>query len=409
MATVLTVKSLENLKPGPARREVPDGLLPGLYFIVQPSGKSSWAVRYRAAGKPRKLTIGPYPSVDLKSARELARAALAKVAGGIDPGAEKKASKAAAAIPANDLVEHVAARFVSHYARRQLKASTAKEVERVLEKEIVGPWRGRRLSQIGRADVHDLLDGIVERGSPITANRTLAWLHRLCSWAIERGLMEVNPCAGVRAPAAETARDRVLSDDELVGVWRAAVGLEQPYGAFIKLLILTGARRTEVAEMTWQELDLAANLWTLPKERSKNEREHTVPLADSAVEILRGLPRIADSGLIFTLNGRKRITGFHRTKQNIDAVMPSDTVPWTLHDLRRTFASGCARLGVAVHVVEAALNHRSGTIKGVAAIYNRYSYDAEKRSAMQAWARHVEAVVSGETAGIVVELSSVRA
>jgi Arm DNA-binding domain len=208
MATALTVKSLENLKPGPARREVPDGLFPGLYFVLQPTGKASWACRYRAGGKPRKLTLGQYPSIDLKKARELARAALSKVAGGADPGEEKKAIRAAAAIPANDLVEMVAARFVSHYAKRQLKAGTAKEVERLLDKEIVGLWCGRRLSQITRADIHALLDDIIERGSPVTTNRALAWLRRLCSWAIERGQIIANPCTGIRAPAAETARDR---------------------------------------------------------------------------------------------------------------------------------------------------------------------------------------------------------
>src|ERR1017187_3225417 len=136
MATVLTVKLLENLKPGPVRREVPDGLLPGLYIVVQPSGKSSWACRYRTDGRPRKLTLGAYPAIDLKKARELARLALAKVAGGGDPGDEKKTAKAATAIPAGDLVEAVVARFSSHYARRQLKPKTAQEVERLLGKEI---------------------------------------------------------------------------------------------------------------------------------------------------------------------------------------------------------------------------------------------------------------------------------
>jgi integrase len=408
MATVLTVKSLENLKPGLARREVPDGLLPGLYFIVQPSGKTSWAVRYRAAGKPRKLTLGQYPSVDLKSARELARVALAKVAGGADPGAEKRAAKAAAIVPANDMVEAVAARFVSHYAKRRLKAATANEVERLLEKEIVGPWRGRRLSQIGRADIHELLDNIIERGSPVSANRTLSWLRRMCSWTIERGLIAANPCTGIRAPSPETARDRVLSDEELAAVWRAAEVLEQPYSAFIKLLILTGARRNEIAEMCWQELDFTAKLWTLPKERAKNEREHTVPLSDSAVEILRALPRIADSDLIFTLNARNPITGFHVTKQRIGTFMAAHIPPWTLHDLRRTFASGCARLGIAVHVVEKCLNHSSGTFTGIVSVYQRFDFVDEKRAAMAAWARHVEAIVSGAATGNVAELTKAR-
>ena len=233
-------------------------------------------------------------------------------------------------------------------------------------------------------------------------NRTLSWLRRLCGWAVERDLITVNPCAGVRPPTPETARDRILSDDELKAVWQASGELGQPYAEFIRLLILTGARRNEIAEMTWKEIDLEARIWSLPKERSKNEREHTVPLSDSAILILTGLPRVSD--LIFSLNGRNRITAFHLTKRRIDAAMPPDTPAWTLHDLRRTFASGCARMGVAVHIVEAALNHKSGTIKGVAAVYNRYSYDAEKRGALEAWSRYVEALVSGDPAGNVIPL-----
>ncbi len=147
--------------------------------------------------------------------------------------------------------------------------------------------------------------------------------------------------------------------------------------------------------MTWREIDLDAKLWTLPAARAKNGREHQIPLSDLAVEILRSLPWIADSRFVFSLFGRGPITAFVLTKQRLDALMPTETAPWTLHDLRRTFASGCARLGVAVHVVEAALNHRSGSIKGVAAVYNRYSYDTEKRAALSAWARHVETIVTG--------------
>ena len=210
MAKELTTIALEKIKPGPTRREIPDGRIGGLYFIVQPSGKLSWAFRYRAAGKPRKFTIGQYPSVSLKTARERAGEARDKVAEGKDPGAEKKAARAAAVVPANGIVEAVTSRFVAQHAKRKLKAATAREIERLLGKEVVAPWRGRRLSQITRADIHDLLDGIVARGSPVTANRVLAWLRRMCSWAIERGLIEVSPCAGIRAPAAETSRDRVF-------------------------------------------------------------------------------------------------------------------------------------------------------------------------------------------------------
>jgi integrase len=408
MAKPLTIKALENLKPAGRRREVSDGGMPGLYFVIQPSGKQSWAYRYRFNGRPRKWTIGPCPAIDLKTARELAREALRKVAAGADPCTEKKAAKAAALVPTGmDLIETVTSRFVAQHAKRKLKPATAAEIERLLEKEVVAPWRGRRLSQIGRADIHGLLDGIVARGSPVTANRTLAWLRRMCSWAVERGIIEVSPCAGIRAPAAETSRDRVLSDDELKAVWRAADALETPYNAFVKLLILTGARRSEVAGMTWSEIDTASRVWTLPAARAKNATEYQIPLSDSAVQILQALPRIAGSDLVFTLSGRVPIRGFHNVKTRIDALMPAGP-SWTLHDLRRTFASGCARLGIAVHVVEAALNHRSGSIRGIAAVYNRYDYGAEKRTAMQIWARHVESIVSGEAVGNIIELRGGR-
>jgi integrase len=141
----------------------------------------------------------------------------------------------------------------------------------------------------------------------------------------------------------------------------------------------------------------------LPAARAKNATEYQIPLSDAAVQILQALPRIADSDLVFTLSGRIPIRCFHNIKTRIDDLMPA-CPPWTLHDLRRTFASGCAKLGIAIHVVEAALNHRSGSIRGIAAVYNRYSYDTEKRAAMQTWARHVEAIVSGETPANVVRL-----
>lgn len=403
MAKELTAVAIEKMKPGDARQEIPDGRISGLYFIIQPSGKRSWAVRYRFGGKPCKLTLGAYPAIDLKRARELAGEAKDKVEEGKDPGPEKKAAKAAAAIPALDTVEAAAARFLSQYVRRNLKPSTISEVDRIMNKVIIPAWKGHRLSEIRRPDIHDLLDSIVDQGSPVAANRTLSWFRRMCSWAIERGLIETNPCTGIKPPAVETARDRFLSDGELAAVWRAADALDLTYSAFIKLLILTGQRRSEAAGMTWRELDLDAKLWTLPAARAKNGREHQIPLSDLAVEILRSLPWIADSRFVFSLFGRGPITAFVLTKQRLDALMPTETAPWILHDLRRTFASGCARLGVAVHVVEAALNHRSGSIKGVAAVYNRYSYDTEKRAALDMWARHIEALVTGGAAGNVVE------
>ena len=149
--------------------------------------------------------------------------------------------------------------------------------------------------------------------------------------------------------------------------------------------------------MTWSEIDAASRVWTWPAARAKNATEYQIPLSDSAVDILRALPRISDSDLVFTLSGRVPIRGFHNVKTRIDALMPAGP-PWTFHDLRRSFASGCARLGIAIHIVEAALNHKSGSIRGIAAVYNRYSYDTEKRAALEVWGRYVEGLASGKLA-----------
>jgi len=408
MAKELTAAAVEKLKPGQTRREIPDGRVGGLYFLIQPNGKRSWAMRFRFAGRSRKFTLGQYPAIDLKAARELARQAKGKIESGADPGVEKKAEKAKAFVPANDLVEDVIARFIAQYAKRKLKASTAAEAERLLNKEIVPVWRGRRLSEIKRPDIHNLLDGIIDR-APVTANRTLSWLKRVCSWAIERGLIEANPCGGIKPPAAETSRERILSDDELAAIWQASEGLGAPYRAFVRLLILTGQRRSEIAEMRWKEIDLENRAWTLPAARAKNGRAHQIPMPDQAIEILRILPRIAGSEFAFTVSGKQPITAFDKTKKRLDALLPPPApAPWTFHDFRRTAASGMARLGVNLPVIEKLLNHVSGSFAGIVGVYQRHSFADEKARAMAAWARHVESIVSGEPAGNVVELASAR-
>ena len=357
-----------------------------------------------AAGKSRKLTLGPYPAIDLKTARERARTALAKAAGGIDPGAERKAAKIVPP-PTLDHVETITLRFLTQHAARKLKPGTAKEVSRLLTKELA-PWHGRRLSQIAKADVHALLDDIVERGSPISANRTVAWLRRLCTWAIERGLIDTNPCTGIKPPAAENSRDRILSDAELKAVWQAADTLEWPYAAFIKLLILSGARRAEVAQMRWREIDLDNRLWIIPKDRCKNKNEHQIPLPELAIEILNNLPRISGSDFILTFSGKTPITGFAIIKNRLDTALPADIPLWVFHDLRRSFASGCARLGVSLPVIEKLLNHTGGSFAGIVGIYQRHSFADEKRDAIEKWAAHVERLISGETPGNIIPLKT---
>jgi integrase len=393
---MLTQKAIDNLKPGPTRREVSDGR--GLFFILQPSGAGSWALRYRFGGKPRKLTLGPWPALTLKAAREKANEALVAIANDRDPGVEKIEARRAMSVRDNDdLVEAVVAQFLATYAKRNLKPRTGAEVKRILEKEIAAPWGRRRLSEIRPSEINDRLDEIVDRGAPYAANRTLTWFKKLCAWAEERELIAASPCAKIKRPLkTEKSRDRVLTDEELREVWKAAEAVGWPYGHIVRLLILTGARRSEVTSLTWREIDLEAKTWTLPAARAKNKREHAIPLSAAAVELLKSAPRIADSEFVFTFSGDKPLVGYALVKDRIDDLLPEKIAPWRLHDLRRTFASGLARLGTPIHVVEKLLNHVGGSLSGVAGIYNRHSYADEQRAAAEAWSRHVDSLVGEE-------------
>jgi integrase len=395
MARPLTVQAIEYLEPGKARREIPDGHTRGLWFVLQPSGAMSWAVRYRMNGKPRKLTLGPYPTLDLKAARHLARVALVKVANGNDPAVERQAAKAARCGVPDDLVEAVVAAFIERYARPNTKERTWRETERLLRKELL-PWHGRRLSEISKADVHILLDGIMDRPTPIVANKTFAALRRMCGWAVERGLLNVSPCAGLKPPGAEKSRDRYLSDEEITQLWHATEIAGWPFGPIAWLLLLTGQRLREVAGMRWAELNFGEETWTIPNERTKNGIVHIVPLAPQTTAFLRSLPNFAGAeGLVFTTNERTAVSGFSRAKRRIDELLP-DLEPWTFHDLRRTAATGLQRLGVRLEVTEAILNHVSGSRAGITGVYQRHDWRVEKRDAAELWARHIEQLCAGK-------------
>jgi integrase len=396
MSKPLTNLHILNAKPGLTRREMPDGKIGGLYLVVQPSGAKSWALRYRVSGRPTKLTLGAFPAIDLSSARALAQRATGEIAQGGDPAARKKTERAAAKAAraeVDDLVEKVVDDFIKLYAARHTR--DWKETARLLKKDVVPTWRGKRLADIEKKHVVKLLDVIVERGAPIGANRTFAQLRKMCSWAVSRGIIDRSPCEGVKPPSAEIERDRVLTHDELALIWRATAELTYPYDKIIRLLVLTGQRRDEVAGLRWSEVDLDDRTWTLPKERSKNRREHVIPLTPPAMELLSSLPRIDGSPFAFG-GGRAAPSAFSKAKSRLDATVArlngGDPIShWTFHDLRRTVATRMAELQIAPHVVEAVLNHQSGVIRGVAAIYNRYSYLAEKRAALEAWATTLQA------------------
>ena len=304
------------------------------------------------------------------------RSGVARQANGKLRGAGKLRNSA----PIKDHVERVATQYLKH-AKARTRESTFRETRRVFTIEILPAWRGRRLSEITKADVRKLIEGVAKR-APVGANRLLAGLKTFLAYAVEQDLISVSPAASVRQPAVEKARERTLTDDELGAVWRASHGLGK-YGAIVRLLILTGQRRSEVANLSWAELDLPGRLWNIPAARCKNGRAHSVPLSDAAIAILESLrsPNFA----VF------EPASFSRMKGELDKLLPG--VPaFTVHDFRRTFASGCARLGVRIEVVERTLNHASGSFRGIVGVYQRYDFASEKRAALDLWGAHVAAL-----------------
>jgi integrase len=412
MSAILTVLQIENLKPGSRRREVSIGRPPELYLVIQPSGSRSWALRYRFHGRPTKLTLGGYPEVDLAQGRRLAQKALGAIADGKDPAEAKRterAAKKAEAAAEADLVENVAADYIRLHAMR--KTRDWKETARILNKNVIPTWKGRALADIQRKDVARLLDQIIERGAPIAANRVFSLFRGLCGWAIERGIIERNPCTGMRPPSPETPRERVLTDAELSLVWRAAGETGFPWGPLVQMLALTGQRLREVGGLTWREIDAGRALWILPSARAKNRKEHTVPLSPAVLALISDLPRF--KGSPYLLGATAAPKGFAKAKVRLDTAIAringdEPIPPWRFHDIRRSVATNLQKLGVRLEVTEAVLGHVGGSRAGVVGIYQRHDWAAEKRDALTAWARALDAIVTGETASNVLELAGAR-
>jgi integrase len=242
----------------------------------------------------------------------------------------------------------------------------------------------------------------------VGANRAFAQLRKMCRWAVSRGILDRSPCDGIDRPSAENSRDRVLDTDELRLVWRAADDLGFPFGPIVKLLALSGQRRSEVGGMEWRELDLDRALWTLPGARTKNKRQHAFPLSPEAIAIIIGLPRFSGSRFVFSPSNTAP-SGFSRAKTRLDGLIAklndgNVIEPWILHDIRRSVASGLAGLGVTLPVIERCLNHISGSFAGIVGVYQRYDFADEMRAAMERWGRHVEQLAGRKTAANIIEL-----
>lgn len=377
--TRLTDALVRSLKPRNKRYDLYDATLPGFGVRVATSGALSWVLLTRQNGRRKRVTLGRFPVMSLAKARETARTALSEIRDGTFD--QKQASVSFA-----DAVE-------DWYAREQRARKSFQQVEQAMQLHVL-PYLGRhQLDQITKADLMRVIDRIADKGKLVQANRVRAFVTRFFNWATERDLVKSSPAAALPKPAKEVSRDRVLSKDELRSVWQAADQMGFPFGRIVQILILTAQRRDEVAGMHWSELDLEHARWVIGKDRAKNGKAHVVHLSSQTLAILSKLPRREDTGLAFSTTGRTAVSGFSKAKAALDA--RSQVSDWRIHDLRRTTATFMAdELRITPAVVDRILNHVSGSVTGVAAIYQRGEHLAEREAALDAWGLFVESLVN---------------
>lgn len=370
----LTAMAVEKLKPQNNRYDAFDAAVRGLGIRVAVSGTKTWFVMRRMNGRMVRTSIGRYPSLSLTDARKKAAGTISQM----DDGTLPRAGDA-------DRFEQV---FEEWLKRDQGTNRRRHTVELALRKYACPAFKDMMVDTIRKADVIRMLDKIADNGAPIQANRVLAYLRRFFNWCLERDIITGSPVAGVKPPAREYSRDRVLNPQELRAVWAGAEQMGYPFAPMIKLLILTGQRLNEVATAPWPEFDIDKAIWKLPGSRTKNGRAHVVHLSQTAIDIISHLPKMDGSDFLFTTTGTTPISGFSRAKKKLDAL--SDTSDWTFHDLRRSFATHVTEaLGYSPVVVDKILNHVSGSVKGISAIYQRGEYLEERKEALDAWAKFI--------------------
>jgi len=406
MQKKLTELSVARIKPPKTGRfEVWDTTLPAFGVRITENDARSWIVALRKPGAkhPSRIKLGEPGQMKLAEARDKARELM-----------EDPSSLAPAEPSKVDTVSDVAEEFITRHVLANRRKRSANDAASQLRREFVAHHRGKPIGEIGRRDILDALDRITDRGHPIAANRLLANLRKFFGWCMERGILEASPVAGIKRPAKERSRDRILNHEELTAIWAACDKMGWPFGPFVKLLIVTGQRRDEVAHMAWSDLDLERRWWILPRELTKAERVHEVPLNNLAMEIIRECPQLGT--WVFPANraeSKNPISGFSKFKRKLDRVSAAQRArdagadpetddfelsewllpDWRLHDLRRTAASEMARLRQPPHVIGAILNHSPGAVMGITAVYNRHRYTDEKRRALAAWGRELERII----------------
>jgi integrase len=382
----------------------------GFGVRVSYGGKRAFVVRYRVVGRLRRLTLGPYPDLSLAEARRKARLVLGDVARGTDPAEEKQVQREG--LRFKDL-----AKDYLEIAEKRHRRWT--EEKRIIEKDLLPTLSWRLLSDIKRREVRELVDGIArKRNAPIMANRTLALLSRMFNFALDREWIDASPAVRIKEPGQERSRERVLSDIELRLLWERLVAIaatneghdeNSDKGAAVvtpataeafQVQLLTAQRPGEVWSMRWSDLDLESAWWVIPASVAKNGQPHRVPLLPEAIGILKTRQQRSGDGSRFVFENRSGAGSIaHRAKKAASILSRSLDFAFRAHDLRRTVATRMAETGVSRDHIARVLNHVEG---GPAAtrVYDRYSYDAEKRAALERWSRRLAAILEAKKAKV---------
>jgi integrase len=404
----LTLAAVARLRP-PATGQADhyDIAYPGLALRLSSGGKRVWTLVYSQQGKVRRATLGAAlkgtePALEpgalgLVEAREAWRKARERLRQGLEPIPEAPSpSPTETATTVRAVVADWLAKDQKHNRKYRTLARGYGEVHRIMYREVIPLWGARQIADITPDDVDKLIDAIKDRGKVTQACRVYARLHRFFKWAMQRRIIAASPMS-MPKPAADVGRKRVLNDRELAAAWSAAQQNGWPLGTAIQLLILTCARRTEIGALRWAEIDTETNEIRLNADRTKNGQPHIIPLSAMAREILDTVPRVAGSPFVFSTTTTTAISGWSNVKERIDATMRAelggDVERWTIHDLRRTAATGLEKLGIPLAVTEALLAHTAGSKAGIAGIYQRHDYREEKREAVEQWAKHVASLV----------------
>jgi integrase len=381
------------LKPSEADRIWFDDAVPGFGLRVRQSGSRSWVYQYKIGGKTRRLVIGQASAIKVGYAREIAGQHHAAVKLGRDPANEKKRCQIQAGNTFGKLVE-----TYLNLRIKELRPRSYVEVKRHLEVNSK-PLHVLPLEAIDQRAIAGRLTVVAEENGFVVVNRVRSSLSAMFGWAMKEGLAATNPVTNTNK-RQEKSRDRVLTDAELRTVWLALD--DNQIGTIVRLLLLTGQRRGEIAGLRWEEIDFDRNIISLPSERTKNGKPHEVPMASTVRSLLQSRPRIEGQAFVFG-RGDGGFAGWTKLKNKLDAKVAAagSFPPWRLHDLRRSAATGMANIGIQPHIIEAVLNHVSGHKGGIAGIYNRAQYGPEKAQALDRWDDHIASVVQGRRSTVI--------